>query len=67
IIRHLGKDKYLFKDATGEITVEIDDDEWGGQTITPDDLVELQGEIDKEWRRVEIDVDRVLPLKQGKP
>jgi uncharacterized protein (TIGR00156 family) len=26
IVRHLGKDKYEFKDASGTITVEIDDD-----------------------------------------
>lgn len=63
IIQHLGKDKYLFKDATGSIRVEIDNDKWGGQTITPDDTVELHGEVDKDWNSVEIDVDRVVKVK----
>lgn len=60
IAQHLGKDKYLFKDQTGTVTVEIDHDKWGGQTVTPDTTVELRGEVDKDWNSVEIDVDSVL-------
>ena len=60
IIQHIGKDKYLFKDNTGTITIEIDHDKWGGQTIGPEDTVEIYGEVDKEWISVEIDVDRVV-------
>jgi len=60
IVQHLGKDKYLFRDATGTIVVEIDHDEWGGQNVGPNDTVELYGEVDKEWMSVEIDVDRVV-------
>jgi uncharacterized protein (TIGR00156 family) len=63
ILRHLGKDKYLFKDATGSVNVEIDNDKWQGQTITQDDTVELYGEVDKDWNSVEIDVDKVVKLK----
>lgn len=59
IVQHLGKDKYLFKDETGSIHVEIDDDEWMGQTVSPDDTVELYGEVDKDWNSVEIDVKRL--------
>lgn len=60
IIQHLGKDKYLFRDATGDITIEIDHDKWGGQNIGPEDAVEIYGEVDKDWNSVEIDVDRVV-------
>lgn len=60
IVQHLGKDKYQFRDATGTITVEIDDDKWNGQTVGPQDTVELHGEVDKDWNSVEIDVDRVV-------
>lgn len=63
IVQHLGKDNYLFKDATGTIRVEIDNDKWGGQTVTPDDTVELHGEVDKDWNSVEIDVDRVVRIR----
>lgn len=63
IVRHLGKDKYLFKDETGTINVEIDRDKWGGLTVTPSDVVELHGEVDKDWNSVEIDVDRVVKVR----
>ena len=63
ITQHLGKDKYLFKDQTGTITVEIDHDKWGGQTVTPETTVELRGEVDKDWNSVEIDVDRVIVVQ----
>ena len=32
IIQRMGDEKYLFEDSTGSITVEIDDDNWRGQT-----------------------------------
>lgn len=60
IIQHLGKDKYLFRDASGTIHVEIDHDKWGGQSVGPEDLVEIYGEVDKDWNSVEIDVDRIV-------
>jgi uncharacterized protein (TIGR00156 family) len=59
IIRHLGKDRYLFRDATGEINVDIDPDKWEGRTVTPEDTVEIRGEVDKDWNSVEVDVDRL--------
>lgn len=59
IVQHLGGDRYLFKDHTGSIRVEIDDDEWMGQTVGPDDTVEIYGEVDKDWNSVEIDVKRL--------
>lgn len=63
IIKQLGKEKYLFKDKTGEIIIEIDDDDWRGVTAGPNDLVEIYGEVDKDWNSVEIDVDTIRKLK----
>ena len=60
IVQHLGGDMYLFRDATGTVKVEIDDDEWNGQTVGPEDTVELYGEVDKDWNSVEIDVKRLV-------
>ena len=54
-----GEEKYVFQDKTGSITVEIDDDDWDGVDVSPADLVEIQGEIDKGWTAVEIDVDTI--------
>ncbi|MDR0622109.1 MAG: YgiW/YdeI family stress tolerance OB fold protein [Deltaproteobacteria bacterium] len=59
IVRHLGKDKYLFKDATGEINLDIDNNKWNGLNVTPDDTVEIRGEIDKDWNSIEVDVDSI--------
>lgn len=61
IERSLGNEKYLFKDNTGTIVVDIDDDDWNGVTVTPENTVELHGEVDKEiMKDPEIDVDRVI-------
>jgi uncharacterized protein (TIGR00156 family) len=63
IVQHVGKDKYLFQDATGSIRVEIDHDEWGGQIVTPADLVEIKGEIDKDWNSVEVEVEHIAKVQ----
>ncbi|MFV0481920.1 MAG: YgiW/YdeI family stress tolerance OB fold protein [Campylobacteraceae bacterium] len=60
IVQHLGKDKYLFRDATGDITVDIDHKDWRGVSVGPDDTVVIYGEVDKDWNSIEIDVDRVV-------
>lgn len=59
IIKRLGKEKYLFQDATGSIEVEIDDKIWRGQTISPKDTVTIYGEVDKDWNHTSIDVDSI--------
>ena len=59
IIQNIENEEYLFRDDTGTITVEIDDDLWQGQSTGPEDFVEISGEVEKEWLRVEMDVDRV--------
>lgn len=62
IIKRLGSEEYLFQDATGKITIEIDDDKWLGQTISPNDKIEITGEIDKEFYSIKIDVNSVKKL-----
>jgi uncharacterized protein (TIGR00156 family) len=63
IIRSLGGEKYIFRDSTGEIVVEIDHDDWRGVTVTPDDKVEISGEIDRDFMHsTEIEVDSVKKL-----
>jgi uncharacterized protein (TIGR00156 family) len=62
ILQRMGDEKYLFEDSTGAITVEIDDDDWRGQTITPSDSVKLRGEVDRGIFKTEIDVDYVEKL-----
>ena len=60
IVNSLGDEKYTFKDSTGEVVVEIDDDEWNGLKVTPENTVEIFGEVDKEWNKpTKIDVDNL--------
>ena len=63
IIRQVGHELYEFKDTTGTIYVDIDDKRWMGQTLSPADKVRLEGEVDKDWNSVEIDVKTVRLLK----
>lgn len=62
IIRKLSKDKYLFKDSTGEIVVEIDSKYWLGVEVDENDVVELSGEVDKDAFKVKLDVK--VPVKK---
>ena len=59
IVRKMGKERYEFRDSSGTINVEIDDHVWNGATITPNDKVRIEGEVDKDWNSVEIDVKKV--------
>lgn len=60
IEKRLKKDKYLFKDDSGSIIVEIDDDVWKGQTVGPDDTIVIMGELDKDDDYNSIDVERLI-------
>lgn len=62
IEKRVGDEDYQFRDATGTLTVEIDDKRWDGQTIGPQDKVELQGKLDKDFNSVELDVKRVRKI-----
>ncbi|MGQ0287426.1 NirD/YgiW/YdeI family stress tolerance protein [Pasteurellaceae bacterium 22721_9_1] len=47
IVKQIGKEDFLFRDASGEIAVEIDKELWKGEQITPNDEVKFYGEVDK--------------------
>ena len=62
IVKSVGDEKYQFRDNTGVITVDIDDELWQGKPINAKTPVVLIGEVDidyKPTKRVEIDVDQV--------
>jgi len=62
IVKRISDDKYSFKDSTGTITVEIDDDKWGGVNATTQDKLELVGEVEKKYNSTELDVNTVRKL-----
>lgn len=47
VVSHLREDYYLFRDASGEVRVEIADGVWGGRQVGPDMRVRLVGEVDR--------------------
>lgn len=64
VVRKIRGEKYEFRDSTGTVTAEIDDNKWpGGQPIIGS-RVRLHGEVEKAFLsgKIEIDVDRVEPL-----
>lgn len=63
ITKRITSDEYLFQDATGTIQVEIDDEEWMGQVVNAQNVIEITGEIDKEFTRTKVDVNTVKIIK----
>jgi uncharacterized protein (TIGR00156 family) len=60
ITRHIGGDKYMFSDGTGEIRVDIDDHQFPPQPINEKTAVEIVGEVDTDFMQFsEIDVKSV--------
>lgn len=51
IAKSLGGDKYAFTDKTGEIIIEIDDDEFDGVSVTSGEMIEIMGEVDKDSKK----------------
>lgn len=63
MLRQNGENSYVFQDDTGTINLEIDEEDWGGQTFSPNDFVEVWGEVDKNGMSVtEIDVSAIKKL-----
>lgn len=57
IVNSLGDEKYTFRDDTGDVIIEIDDEDWGGIKVTPENTIEIVGEVDKEFMKpTKIDV-----------
>ena len=50
IVKQIGKKDFLFKDASGkEIQIEVSKKAWNGETIAPQDNIQIIGKVDKEW------------------
>lgn len=50
LLRHIGGDRYVFADSTGEMQVDIDKRVFPmGQTVGANDNIEITGEFEKEW------------------
>lgn len=62
VVKSIGDEKYQFRDKTGTIIINVDDELWQGHPISPTINVGLVGEVDidfKPSKHVEIDVEQV--------
>lgn len=62
IVEALGRGEYTFRDATGDIIVEIDRRLWLGLSVSETDQVEISGEIDIERNTILIDVRTIKKI-----
>ena len=60
IEKSLGGEKYLFKDDTDSVIIEIDNEDWQGLSVGANELVEIRGEVDRDFRKFKIDVDTII-------
>ncbi len=63
IVKQIGKEKYLLKNGNATIAVDIDDELIWNVTITPNDKVRITGEVDRDFRGVELEASRVEIIK----
>ena len=57
LVKQLREEIYIFKDDTGEIEVEIDDEVFRGENVTPKIKVRIIGEVDKDQTAVKVEID----------
>ncbi|WP_239869474.1 NirD/YgiW/YdeI family stress tolerance protein [Shewanella insulae] len=65
LIKSLGDEKYLFRDSSGEVEVEIDNALWRDIEVSSDTTVTLRGEVDDEWHGIEIEIDSIELVDQA--
>lgn len=59
---HLGGNHYLFQDASGTVPIEVDSKHWQGQSVSPQDRVQIDGEVEREQGSTTIEVKHLRKL-----
>ncbi|MCE7555266.1 NirD/YgiW/YdeI family stress tolerance protein [Aliivibrio fischeri] len=59
----LGGSLYVFTDASGTISVNIDYSKWRGLKVTPETAITIQGQINKTFTETTIDVESIKLVK----
>lgn len=67
IIQKVSHDKYMFKDSTGEVMIDIDQKHMPFEDFSASETVTIYGEVEMKRKnpRIEIDVARVEIVKQA--
>ncbi len=60
ITKNMGNDIFVFEDDSGTIMLEIDEEDWNGNTVRVDDIVTVYGNVDKGSNYTEIDVNSIV-------
>lgn len=64
ILRKTGHEEYVFSDGTGEIGVEIDDEDFPKERVDQNTKVKIEGEVDTHLLKdADIDVERLTLVK----
>ena len=64
LIQQTDDDNYIFKDATGEMEIEIDQDKFANITVTPEDEVLIIGEADVDVFETTIEAEELQLVAQ---
>lgn len=60
IIRQIDNDEFIFRDASGEIKIEVDEHAWQGLNVSPNETITIFGTVDHESLEANtVDVYRV--------
>ena len=64
IVRHVAGDEFEFKDVTGSIMLDIDDDLWQPMQLKAGDRIRVMGEVDTHRSKpTDIEVIKIERLK----
>ena len=63
IVKQVGKEKYLVKSGNSTSVVEIDDALLWNIDVTPKKQVKITGEVERDFRSVELDASKIEIIK----
>ena len=64
VVKMLWHEKYIFKDATGEVKIKIDDKLLYGKPIDPKTKVRIEGEFEREFMETdEVEVKEIFVIR----
>ena len=64
IVQQVKHEKYMFRDSTGEMLVEIDDEVFKGQRVDPKTKVRIDGELERDFmEKDKVDVYNLTVLR----
>ncbi len=57
IVKQLKNELYLFKDKSGEVEMEIDDEDFRNIKISSEDKVRITAEVDSDWTTTSLEAE----------